>query len=462
MDRVRSETDRPSVPENGKPLPLALELPQAPARDQLRARFIANDPGATPGRASATLVGVLVVLSIACVTALATTFVLPSYVQSKCIEMAAAHGIALSVDEATVGGSGFRLVGVRATAAAIPEARAQAAVVEVETSGLRPVRMTVQRAELSLSGRWGAVDAAVQRWRDSWRDSLAGGQAAAWAPDSIVIERARVIWQGPIGENVRLDASDVRAQLAWQEHDAELHVRSDRVTVAVPGGTLGPWRVDVDRSGEGSRVRIALDPDVPESSTVLLVGDGERTTSMDISIPRSALAHLGLPVSLLGMSGADLQIEASAHYMALGPSRADLSAKGGIYGVRVPRFPRDIDVAWEATASGDATAGVDVKKARLAVGPLVGAVTGMVRRFADGFRLDLAWAAGPVPCAAFAVPLGLGQPFDIDYTLHQLAQTAAARDVVGDIQASLMITFDSRDLGANKVDFAPEVGCNLP
>jgi hypothetical protein len=88
----------------------------------------------------------------------------------------------------------------------------------------------------------------------------------------------------------------------------------------------------------------------------------------------------------------------------------------------------------------------------------VGPLTGTLKSFDDGFRLDLGWAAGPVPCAAFARALGLGQPFDIGYALLQLARSAHAVD--GHVSAAAMLSLDSRSLSASKLEFTPEIKCS--
>jgi hypothetical protein len=493
-----------------KPGPLQLDLPAASAKP---AGQTATERGGSRAprymRVLASALGVLVL--IAALAAAVAEWMLPWYVRRECIEVAAAHGIDLSVDDANISPDGFRLVGIRARSADVPGVRAQASEVEVETSGLRPNKVTVRGAELTLSGRWSVVDSDFEKWRES----PAGGQAGAWAPTSLAIEGARVVWLAPIGENVRVEAADVHAEVTWSDHGADatsssfdhaaaraegtsqgadraggradganaaptgrgqypqLYARSDHVTVAVPGGTLGPWRMDIDRAPLGSRMRVALDPGVPEACTVLVVGGQERITSVDVVIPRSPLAHLGVPEKLLGLNGEGLQLDAAIHYSALGPTRADARANGSVHGIQAPGLPLPIDIAWEGTLSGDATAGIDVKKARLAVGPLVGPLSGTLKRFDDGFRVDLAWAAGPVPCAGFAAALGLGQPFDIGYELRKLGGAAHpplragavnawpgdVTKVKGDVRATVMISFDSRDLGATKVDFNPEIGC---
>ncbi|MDP9002775.1 MAG: hypothetical protein M3O46_22020 [Myxococcota bacterium] len=448
----RPERAGAGEPETAKAAPLQLELPAkmgAEAVGQIDGECAPRRPF-IHARALYTVLWVFVLLVV--LGAAFAIYVLPWYVRRQCIDVAAEHGIELSVDDAKIASDGFRLLGVHATSPDVPGGRALAPEVEVQTSELRPQKMTVHGAELILTGRWTKVESDLSRWRASPR----GGQGGAWAPASLVIDRARIVWQAPIGENVHVEAAEVQAEVAWNDRDAELHARSEHVMVGVPGGALGPWRVDLDRVAETSRTRVALDPGVPEACTILIVNQNGRTTSVDAVVPRSPLAHLGVPVDLLGIAGQDLQVEATTHYAALGPARADATASGAVHGVVVAGIPRPIDIAWKGSVSGNPTTGGDVKKALLALGPLVGPVTGTLKRFDDGFRVELAWSAGPVPCAAFAAPLGSAQPFEVDYDLRKFAGVTSVK---GDVRATLLLSFDSRDLGATKINFAPESSC---
>jgi hypothetical protein len=387
-------------------------------------------------------------------------WLLPWYVRHKCVETAAAHGIALEVDGAEMTMSGFRLLGVRATAAAVPEARAQAPEVDVETSGLRPQRMTIRRGELALRGPVSAVQGGLSRWRAS----PAGTPEGDWMPQVLVAEESRVVWQSPVGDGVELQAADTHVEIDWHSQAAELHLRSARVTVAVPGGTLGPWRMDLDRTAS-LRFRVALDPAAPDACTVLVVGNDERVTSVDVVVPRSPFARLGIPAELVGLRGSP-QVETTLHYAAR-PQHADLNARGALYSIDAG-LPAPLGVSWEAGASGDPGVGIDLTKARLAVGPLVGTLAGTLKTYDGGFRVDLAWSAGPVPCRAFEDAAAArpttdtpGGPLDLAAELRKLAQGAGVADVRGDVSARGSLALDTRDLRSARVSFTPEAHCQL-
>jgi hypothetical protein len=441
-----------------KPAPLQLELPAAPAvpagvpADAVPKRRRAG----ASGRAIATRV-VIVLLLLAIAGAAAAAYLLPRWVRRQFIEAAAAHGITLTIEDAKIEQGGFRLLGLRATAADLPGASASAPELDVETSGLRPTRLTVKGADIEVSGAWSPAENALTKWRQS----PSGGQGGDFIPPSIVLEDSRVVWKGAVGDAVSVEAAGMHLEATQRADETELHARSDKVTLGVPGGALGPWRVDLDRAPGLSRIHVALDPQVPDSSTVLVVGDGTRTTQVDVTVPRTPPTRIGIPPQLLGVRGKDLQVEAAVHYTNLGPGHADATARGAMHAIEVTGLPTPIEVVWDGTATGDASQGMDVKKAQLAVGPLLGTLTGTLRTFDDGFRLVLAWTASPVPCKAFDAQIDEGTPFDIAYQLRKLAEATGLTKLSGEVGAHGSATIDSRDVGSTHVEFVPVSTCQV-
>jgi len=91
-------------------------------------------------------------------------------------------------------------------------------------------------------------------------------------------------------------------------------------------------------------------------------------------------------------------------------------------------------------------------------------VRGTLKTYLDGFRVDLAWAAGPVPCTAFDAPPGATQPLDIAYQLRKLVKqgdSAGVARISGVLSVRATLTFDTRDLGATTLGFAPEATCKV-
>ena len=120
---------------------------------------------------------------------------------------------------------------------------------------------------------------------------------------------------------------------------------------------------------------------------------------------------------------------------------------------------KPLDVAWRVPPWGRPASTLDARNSRLAVGPLVGALTGTLKVFDDGFRIDLAWQAGPVPCRAFELPPPAGAPFDIAYQLRKLSESVGMTKIDGQVSARASLAFDSRDLGIARLDFLPEAKC---
>ena len=441
-----------------KPAPLQLELPAAPAVPatvQAEPGRGGRRSGASARAIAARVLIMLFVLALA--GAAAAAYWLPRWVRSQFIEAAAAHGITLTIDDAKIEQGGFRLLGLHATVDDVPGASASAPEVDVETSGLRPTRLTVKGADIEMSGAWSPAESALAKWRESPR----GGQGGDFIPPSIVVEDSRIAWKGAVAGTVSIEAVGMHAEATQGNNDTELHARSDKVTVGVPGGSLGPWRVDLDRAPGLARIHVGLDPQVPDSSTVLVVGDGTRTTQVDVTVPRTPPTRIGIPQQLLGLHGKDLQVEASVHYTNLGPGHADATARGAVHAIEVTGLPKPIEVVWDGTAAGDSSQGMDVKKAQLAVGPLLGTMTGTLRTFDDGFRLVLAWSAGPVPCNAFDAQIDEGTPFDIAYQLRKLAEATGLTKLSGDVNAHGSATIDSRDVGSTHVEFVPVSTCQV-
>jgi len=454
-------SDEKAPDEPYKPLPLTLDLPARKNEPHPREEAAKPWSALFPERASLVraVVRVLIGIGVAAVVAVvAIVYALPHYVRAQCTEEARTHGVDLGIEDVKVDASGFRLLGVTASAAEVPGARLVAPEVEVETRWLRPSKVSAKGIELTLTGRWSAVSASLDKWL-SGPHAVHGPAWTSVAP--LITDGSRVVWVGIVGENARVEASGVHADISWPDSGAVVHASSENVKVTVPAGLLGPWHVDVDRTPASSRVCVALDPGVPNTCTVLVVGSEEATTDVEVNLARSPASRLGIPLQLLGLGGKNLQLDANVHYAVRGPARAELTAKGGLHGIEARGIPRPFDVAWDAMATGDPRTGIDMKVARLAVGPLVGNVRGMLKRFDDGFRVDLAWKANPVPCSAFDAPPGPGDPLDVGYELRKLALGTGIAKVGGNVSAQGMLAFDSRDLGSASATFTPEVTCKV-
>jgi hypothetical protein len=430
-------------------LPLAI-----PSRQRAESAEVA--PAATRGARRVVVRALLALLGVLVAVAAAAWVAVPWLVRRTFVDAAAERGVTVTVQSVEMKLTGFAFQGVEATAEAVHGVRLSAPEMDVQTSGVSPEKVTVHGAELLINGRWATVTSEA----DHWLMSATGSSGDTWTPRSLVIDGSRIAWQGLAGDGVAVSGAGLHLEATWPEGGRPTwHGTAEPVTVSVPHGSLGPWRVDVERSPGASRVRVALDPGVPDSSWLVVLGDDKAVASLDLVVPRSPIARLGIPAALLGLSG-DLQLAASAHYVALGP-RASAAFSGGVYGAKAQGLPRPIDVVWEGSAAGDTGGSLDVKGGRVAVGPLTGAVRGTLKPFDDGFRLDVAWNANAVPCAAFDAPLDPTRPFDIGYELRQFVEGVGIAKVSGTVSARAALAFDSRDLAGSTVTFSPEVTCKV-
>jgi hypothetical protein len=440
-------TDGRSAQRAKQALPLA--IPRAAAAHVV--------PAAATGGARRVVARALLALLAVLAALLGAAWVaVPWLVRRTFVDAAAERGVTVTVQSVEVKLTGFAFQGVEATVQSVHGVRLSAPEMEVQMGGVSPEKVTVRGAELLVTGRWATVTSEL----DHWLMSATGASGQTWTPRSLVIDGSRVAWQGLAGEAVSVSGAGLHLEATWPDGERPTwHATAEPVTVAIPHGSLGPWRLDVERSPGASRVRVAFDPGVPDSSWLVVLGDDKAVASLDLVVPRSPMARLGIPAGLLGLSD-DLQLASSAHYVALGP-RANATFSGGIYGAKGQGLPRPIDVVWEGSAAGETGGSLDVKGGRLAVGPLTGTVRGTLKPFDDGFRLDVAWNAGAVPCAAFDAPLDPTRPFDIGYELRQFAEGVGIAKVSGTVSAQAALAFDTRDLAGSTATFAPEVTCKV-
>ncbi|HEY4015928.1 MAG TPA: hypothetical protein VGM06_21475 [Polyangiaceae bacterium] len=390
----------------GKPLPLQLELPGsiAETRDSAADALGADRARSLhPRRAAARFV--LWSLGVVCAVGGVAAWALPVILRRECIEVAAEHGIDLAVERVRIVPAGLQLYGVHATSRSLPGASASTPEIDVETGDFRPRVVTLRGGGVVHHGTPGELAAGVAKWRAS----PSGGDAGAWSPMSVVLDGVDVEWHSPGAGALHVGASDVHATFTWSAVTADAppegaalqgHVRSERVVVDLPDGDrLGPWSVDAERTMRGLRVRLALDPEVPDSSFLLLVGDGESITAADLVVPRSPVARLGVRGPSFASVVANAQLEATLHYAVLGSNHADVSSRGALHGIRLPGLADPVDVTWEGVARGDPTLGIDVKNAHLVVGAVDGALRGTWKMFDDGARVTLAWTLDALGCA---------------------------------------------------------------
>jgi hypothetical protein len=408
--------------------------------------------------------GVLFVALVAGVIAMLT---LPGCVKRECIDAARARGIALTIGDVRVGPGRFTLVDVTATSQELPGINAKAAEIDVDMSGLDAKVVTARRGELVIDGTFDEVKQRFTKWRAAHAGTIPGeARGGPGVATLLVLDGTHVVWTKAFGAHVKLDVLEMHAELGRKGSDDDVHVTTPHLLATVDAVTIGPWRLTYDRTGASARTRIAFDPALPDGPSALFVTEGERVASTDVTIARSQLANIGVAPATVGL-GPSTQIEAQIHFTHPVPNRADATAKLALYGLKLAQVPTPLDAKLDLVIGGDPSAGAEVKKGTLAVGPMSGAVTGTLKVLDDAIRTDLGWKAGPLPCSAFATlappvpkgaPPGLG---DLAAELGQFAQATGIAKVTGEVRMDGSLVLDSRDFGLAKVTFTPTATCDV-
>ena len=108
------------------------------------------------------LAGVVVMAGI--VALLARVFVWPGYVRGTIIAEAAAHGVTLTVGDASLADDGVLLHDLTARLAGVPQMRGVIASASVHTTGSSPTKVVLGKTEVTVDGDVREVFAALSRW----------------------------------------------------------------------------------------------------------------------------------------------------------------------------------------------------------------------------------------------------------------------------------------------------------
>jgi hypothetical protein len=381
--------------------------------------------------------------------------VVPRWVRGQIVEQARARGVTLEIADFELGLTQWRLSGVRITAARLPGCRVSAAEVDLALHWFHPAQAIAHHVQIELNGPVQGVADAVAAWLPDARNASA---PSAWWPASLVSEDAQLVWQGPLRPDVRADIAALTINATWPPEGDLLRCSSSTVTLAVPGGKLGPWRLDAERTSSLARLRVALDPRAPDSRSLFAYRDAANV-SFKVDIPRSPLSRLGIPSHLLGLGSKDPEIALALRYDRPSPQRSTLASEGQIYSLEPGWLPGAIDLGWKAVASGDPQTGMALDGSELAVGPLKGPVRGTLQVLDDGLRLDAGWRGNPVRCAELGAALdpsanGLGSA-----VRAWLAEASGVARVMGTVGARATFALDTRDPNSGRLAFIPQITC---
>jgi serine/threonine-protein kinase len=378
----------------------------------------------TPAIAASILFGVLAVAYL----------LLPAYVKSRAVAAAREMGFSLEVSRVGVTLSSVDLEGVTITSPELPSMQIKCKDVHV-SSTFSPRLIQLREVDVTVTGSV----ADVEREVEAWRSRRAGGGRGAASGAKMSVSGSHVLWKRPFGDGYELEISDVSAEISPNGAlGDEMKLDSRRIDFKTPRGRLGPWGLSVERDAKSTRMRLELDPIVPDGPVALLVSSAGIPTRLTVKVARAPLARLGIPPEAVGLT-APPEIELNGDG-TLQAGRVDTSFTLALYGIKPGPSPA-LDLRLKTSIAGDTSKPLELKNAELMVGPFTAKATGTLTPNADGgWRADVTWRADPVSCevlakrtAQGATALGL-----------QVAQAFGIARLVGTANASGFISFDTR------------------
>jgi serine/threonine protein kinase len=434
----------PVLPPLPLPLPPRLLAPPSIVVDETVASAPAWPvPGIAPAAMGTTVVlgpkkrssgGGIVVLILALALAAAILYVgLPEFLKRSYTAGAAQDGVTLTLDGVEVSLRHVRLLGVTATMADLPGVTVHAHAVEIAFSGrLDPTDVAAHDVLLSIDGSSSAVTDAIRRAKAAhdWK-SLRQGTLR-----QVTVEAGHLVWSRAFGEGTRLEAENITLDIERNAHEPlgdDLTFASPIVDVTASWGKMGPWVVNGQLDHGQMKATLNLDPTGTSRASVSAVVDDGSVTTLDMSVPRSSAAQLGLGGALVGRRAGDpLFITGEAHYAVRSASRVEAMVKLELSGARLAGAVGTADGQLEAHIDGDPARPIDVTKGVFGFGPFRGTLSGPVSVGPGFLRAELGYRTGAARC-----PGG------------------------GEVALGGGIVFDTRNLGDGKLIVSPSTRCGM-
>ncbi|HEY1955425.1 MAG TPA: hypothetical protein VGH28_07425 [Polyangiaceae bacterium] len=389
----------------------------------------------------------------------ALVVLVPRWVKSKIIAAAAAHGVALSIDDLAIRPGRARLTGVRATpliradAKGAPNATATAQTVDVDLDGLTPTAMTVTGMHVVLDG---SIDAL--------RDALTPrdlGAANASPLQRVTVKDASLVWTHSVPvERIAIDAEHVQGDVAraggrplgqdWHFETSELRAFGKKA--------LPAWTASADSDDKGMRATLGL----PKAARIAMSSEKSGARTLDVDTPDATIVDLGVPPEMLGLYGDETsRFELHLHHRQSSADQADgtlvAAAKNVFLGASTARTSFAIDARYD----GDPKTALRITAGTLRAGPFTGAITG---GFAvdpqAGLKASLRYASGVMSCLD-AVKAQAASYGDLGKGVAALAgMLGFDRAVEGRISLKGEIEVDTRT-NQNRFAFHTEGDCKL-
>jgi hypothetical protein len=400
---------------------------------------------------------VLVIGFLLTIAAAATVVLVPRWIKGKLVATAAAHGVALAIDDLVIRPGRAQMRGVKASplirsdAQGAPKASASAAIVDVELDGFTAKSVTVTGMTVNVDGNITDVRAAI-----AGRDKTGDGVASI---EKVTIKDAEIQWRHMLAGNdlVVLDAKHVDGELTKKEFHAstkELRVFDKK--------DLAPWGLEMDVDEQAARFNVAF-PGTAKASVEL---GANGTRQIDIDTPNVGPKDLGMPPEVLGLYGDETShFEIHLHHKEIIAADASIHAEGTFVGAATNVFlgasTARTSFALDLHYAGDPKTAMKITAGTLKAGPFTGSLEGgFAADPVGGIKVNVHYSSGVMSCID-AVKSQVASYGEVGKGVAALAgMLGLDKEVQGRIMLKGEIELDSRT-NARRFAFHTEGDCKL-
>jgi hypothetical protein len=289
------------------------------------------------------------------------------------------------------------------------------------------------------------------------RKRLAGTTSS---PHHLSIVSAHLSWTDP-GKS-HLHAGDIGVELDSHGVGVEdVKGTVGRFEVGAGGAAFGPWSCGFERTASNARVRVMFDPPVPDGPSAWVLWTRDLPTQLNVKIPRSSLANLGIiPADLGTIANDTTDLEVSLGAVLSDSERSEFTLDAALWGARVQGFSGPTDVHIEGAGSALPGKAFDLERTSVTVGPLVAHLTGTVMVHDADLRLDAAFKTVPIACERF-VSAEAKRMGTWAATLEAFGQATRALRVTGTVNASGTVKYDTKTPKEAQVAWLAKETCGV-
>ena len=383
-------------------------------------------------------------------------FAVPSIAKSRAVGTAREAGFDMTVEDVSVGLSTVTLRNVKLKAIKVPNVTGSADEIHIKGFSIKEMRVT--GLAFTVEGPPSDWEMGLGLMLQENRVRFAGTPTA---PKKYVIANGRVAWKGPNGAGFEANGLGVTIDTKGNGLE-EVHGSVDKTFYRTGKTALGPWGTSFDVTASSSRLRVALDPAVPDGPSLMIVTSATAPAQITANIGRSTFANLGLDPQALGLpADGSTEIEAKIVGTATPDGKVALGGPISLWGLKVKDVPKPLDVKANVSVSGALGSTLDIDQtSTISFGPFVAGLSGTVTAKDGNVRVDVLAKATPIPCATLA-RAELKTMGNFGQMLSALGQDNGIVRIIGSVNASCAVQWDSGKPEETSVTWVAKETCGL-